>query len=155
MCFNRFLNLRRHQVVRAASRALVHLHYLRRLGALAQNALDLERRAAGFVGDLAVLLDQVAERGRIVLRVGHECGRHAPVGALRAVLVDHVEEHEFALRIAAWLFRHVGHPLKRKTPRRGAGVFGCGLYKDSGRGMQSRRVPRALTKRLAEAGVGG
>jgi hypothetical protein len=59
---------------------------LRRLGAFAQDALDLERRAAGFLGDLAVPLDQVAERVGVVLRVGREFGRHAPVGALRAVL---------------------------------------------------------------------
>jgi hypothetical protein len=36
----------------------LHLHHLRRLGAFAQDALDLERRAAGFLGDVAVLLDQ-------------------------------------------------------------------------------------------------
>src|ERR1035441_5078047 len=46
----------------------------------AGDAFDLERRAAGFLGDFAVLLDQKAECGRVLLRAAQKIGRHAPVG---------------------------------------------------------------------------
>src|SRR5665811_1199419 len=81
-------------------------HHFFGLGADAGDAFDLERRAAGFLGDFAVLLDQKAERGRVLLQAAQKIGRHAPVGALRAVLIDDVEEHELAFGIGS---RFLGH----------------------------------------------
>lgn len=82
------------------------------LHAGAGDAFDRERRPAGFLGDLAVLLDQIAARGLVAfgaLRIGPgDLRRHAPVGALRAVLIDDVEEDEFAFGVAAGSFCHAG-----------------------------------------------
>lgn len=82
------------------------------LHAGAGDALDGERRAAGLLGDLAVLLDQIAACGLVafgILWVGAgDLRRHAPVGALRAVLIDDVEEDEFAFGVAAGSFCHAG-----------------------------------------------
>src|SRR6185437_8809149 len=87
-------------------RKLLHLHHLFRLRADARDGLDFERRAAGFLRDLAVLLDDEAERGRVLLQPGEQLRRHAPVGALRAVFIDDVEEHEFVLGVGSRFFRH-------------------------------------------------
>src|SRR3954463_8636236 len=77
------------------------------LRAAADDALDLLRRAAGFLRDLAVLLHDEAARGLVLLQAAEQLGRHAPVGALAAVLIDDVEEDEFALGIGAGFLRHV------------------------------------------------
>src|ERR1035441_2243674 len=89
-----------------AGRALTGPHHFFRLGADTGDAFDLERGAAGFLGDRAVLLDDEAERGRVLLQATQQLGRHAPVGALRAVLIDDVEEHELAFGISS---RFLGH----------------------------------------------
>src|SRR6476661_5092932 len=109
---------------------LLHLHHhLIGLGADARDALDGERRAARLLGDLAVLFDDEAARRRVLVEAAEQLGRHAPVGALRAVLVDHVEEDEFALRVAARSFGHGARPSsKRKTPR-GAGPYFSAVYR--------------------------
>src|SRR5664279_3097524 len=101
--------------------SLPRLHHLFRLPADAGDAFDLERRAAGFLRDLAVVLDDEAERGRVLLQAAQELGRHAPVGALRAVLVDDVEEHEFAFGIGTRFLGHgrcpIGIPSFRGRPQ--------------------------------------
>ena len=74
----------------------------------APDALDLHRRAAGFLRDLAVLLHDEAARGLVLLQPAENFRRHAPVGALAAVLIDDVEEGEFALGIGTGLLRHAG-----------------------------------------------
>ena len=75
-------------------------------------ALDLQRRAAGFLRDLAVLLDDEAARGFVLVQPAEELGRHAPVGALRAVLIDDVEEHEFAFGVGSRFLRHGSRPIE-------------------------------------------
>ena len=63
-------------------------------------------------------LDEAA-RGFVFFQPAEQLGRHAPVGALRAVLIDDVEEHEFAFGVGSRFFRHDRVPIeKRKTPRK-------------------------------------
>src|SRR5215213_4454150 len=76
------------------------------LRAAADDALDLQRRAAGLLRDLAVLLHDEAARGLVLVQPAEQLGRHAPVGTLGAVLIHHVEEHELALGIGAGFLRH-------------------------------------------------
>src|SRR5690606_31576021 len=59
-----------------------------------------------FFRDLAILLDDEAARGLVLVEAAEQLGRHAPVGALRAVLVDDVEKHELALGIGAGFLCH-------------------------------------------------
>ena len=96
---------------------LLHLHHFFRLGADAGNAFDRQRRAAGFVGDLAVLLHDEAERGLVLVQAAEQFGRHAPVRALRAVLIDDVEEHEFAFGVGSRFLGHGGHPMQSMIPK--------------------------------------
>ena len=59
------------------------------------DTLDTQRQHAGLAADLAVLfLDQLARR-LIPVDASEDVGRHAPVGALRAVLVIDVEQDVF------------------------------------------------------------
>ena len=61
----------------------------------AHDALDAQRPHAGFAADLAILLlDQLARR-LVAVDAAEDVGRHAPVGALRAVLVIDVEHDVF------------------------------------------------------------
>src|SRR4029077_3656789 len=69
-----------------------------------------QRCPAGFFGNLAILLDDETARGLVLFQPVEKVGRHAPVGALRAVFVDDVEEHEFTLRIGTRFFRHARSP---------------------------------------------
>jgi len=70
------------------------------------DALDRQRRAAGFFGDLAVLLDDEAARGLVAFEAAKQLGRHAPVGTLRAVLIDDIEKGELALGIGSGFLGH-------------------------------------------------
>src|SRR6185437_11328447 len=103
--------VRRSAPSRNDANASIHLHHLLGLGADSGDGLDLERRAAGFLRDLAVLLDDEAERGRVLFEAAQQLGRHTPVGALRAVLIDDVEEHEFAFGVGSRFFGHRPTPI--------------------------------------------
>src|ERR1700761_3556892 len=61
------------------------------------NALDLDRGLAGFLGNLAVLLDQEAVRRLVAVDAAGERARHFAVRALRTVLIDDVEHDEFGI----------------------------------------------------------
>src|SRR5215472_3531899 len=76
------------------------------LGADPADALDLERRPAAFFGDLAVLLVDIGARRFVAVEPAKKLGRHAAVGALAVVLIDDVEEGEFALGIGSGFLRH-------------------------------------------------
>src|SRR5690606_2461426 len=84
-------------------RAAVFLFVRGRSGA--GDGLDGATRAAGALGDLAVLrLDDGA--GRLVaLETAEDLARDAAVRGLGAVLVDDVEEHELSFRVR-FLARH-------------------------------------------------
>ena len=71
-------------------------------------ALDFERRAAGFFGDLAVLLHDEGAGGLIAIEAAEQLRRHAPVGALRAVFIEDVEKGEFAFGIGSGFLGHGG-----------------------------------------------
>src|SRR6185437_8826789 len=70
------------------------------------DALDRERGAAAFLGDLAVLLHDVAAGGLIALEPAEQLARHPAVGAHGIVFIDDIEEGEFALRVGSGFFRH-------------------------------------------------
>src|SRR5207247_9909474 len=70
------------------------------------DALDRQRRAAGFLGDLAVLLHDVAARRLVAVEAAEQLGRHAPVGALAVVFIDDVEEGKLAFGIGPGFFGH-------------------------------------------------
>ena len=70
------------------------------------DALDLEHRPAGFLGDFAVLLHDVGAGRLVTVEPAEQLGRHAPVGALRVVLLDDVEEGEFAFGIGPGFLGH-------------------------------------------------
>src|SRR5580704_17549469 len=74
----------------------VVLHPL--LLARARDSLDLGQRAAGFFGDLAVLLDQKAVRRLVAVDAAEQRARNFAVGALRAVFIDDVEHDEFGIQ---------------------------------------------------------
>jgi hypothetical protein len=75
----------------------------------AGDARDLRWRAAGLFGDLAVLLDQEAVRRLVSVDAAGQRSRHLAVGALRAVVIDDVEHHEFGIQTR--LSRHGLSPL--------------------------------------------
>src|SRR6185437_911600 len=66
------------------------------LRAGAADALDRAARNAGLGRDLGVLRLDDGLGGRIAFKAVKRRLRHAAVGALRAVLVHHVEQNEFA-----------------------------------------------------------
>src|SRR4029077_9986691 len=68
--------------------------------------LDGEGRAAGFFGDLAILLHDVAAGRFVALEAAEQFRRHPSVGALCIVFIDDVEKGELALGIGSRLFRH-------------------------------------------------
>jgi len=70
--------------------------------------LDLQRRSSALFRDLAVLLHDEAARGFVAVEAAEQLGGHAPVGALGAVLVDDVEEGEFAFRVGSGFLGHGG-----------------------------------------------
>ncbi len=72
------------------------------------DALDRQWRAAGFLGDLAILLEDVAACGFVAVQAAEQLCGHAPVGALRAVFIDDVEKGELAFGIGPGFFRHGG-----------------------------------------------
>src|SRR5262249_37479373 len=72
------------------------------------DALDRERRAATFRGDFAVLLEDISARRLVAVEPAEQLGRHAPVGALRAIFIDDVEEGELAFGIGPGFFGHGG-----------------------------------------------
>src|SRR6185503_14051350 len=74
-----------------------------------------QRGASRFLGDVAVLLDDEAARRLVFLQAVEQLRRHAPVGALRAVLIDDVEEHEFVLGPGARFRRHAALYTKRNA----------------------------------------
>ena len=93
------------------------------LRADAADVLDGERRAAGFFGDLAVLLDDVAARGLVAFQPAQKLRRHTAVGALGAVFIDDVEEGKFAFGIGSGFLGHArlvpdqGAPVKENNGR--------------------------------------
>src|SRR6202043_1919806 len=68
------------------------------LGAGPRDALDLDRRPAGFLGDVAVLFDQEFVRGLVAVDPAGQRARNLAVRALRTVFVDHVEHDEFGVQ---------------------------------------------------------
>src|SRR5476649_615904 len=80
---------------------------IRRPGGLADphDGLDGQRWLAGLLGDLAVLLLECRLYGAIA--ASRFVCRHAAVGALRAVLVDQVEQDVFRAAPRSGLFSHL------------------------------------------------
>ena len=72
------------------------------------DALDRQRRAAGFLGDLAVLLHDVATCRLVAVEPAEQLGRHAPVGALGVVFINDIEKGKFAFGIGSGFFGHGG-----------------------------------------------
>src|ERR1700728_1674803 len=64
----------------------------------ARDARDLRRRAAGFLGDVAVLFHEEAVGRLVAVDAAGERARHFTVGALRAVFVGDVEHDEFGVQ---------------------------------------------------------
>src|ERR1700733_8101947 len=64
----------------------------------ARNALDRERRLAGFLCDVAILLDQETVRRLVAIEAFGQRPRYLAVRAPRAVLVEDVERHEFGIQ---------------------------------------------------------
>src|SRR4029079_6800298 len=85
-----------------ASLVLISLGRIGRLLAGAAHALDRAARHAGFFRDLGVLLGDDGLGRLVAVETAERGGRHAPVRALGAVLVIHVEQHEFADGACAW-----------------------------------------------------
>src|SRR2546421_12889681 len=65
------------------------------------DSLDLHRRAAGFFGDLAVLLHDEGAGRLVAVEATEQFGGHATVGALGAVFIEDVEKGELALGIGS------------------------------------------------------
>src|SRR4029077_3619263 len=86
----------RAQVIEPARALSVVLHLL--LLARARDALDLRHRTSGFFRHLAVLLDQKTVRRLVAVEAAEQRARHLAVGALRAVLIDHVEHDELGIQ---------------------------------------------------------
>src|SRR5690348_12875154 len=74
----------------------------------AADALDRQRRAAGFFGDLAVLFHDERARRLVAVETAEQFGWYAAVGALRVVFIDDVEKRELAFGIGSGLFGHGG-----------------------------------------------
>jgi Sigma-70, region 4 len=69
-------------------------------------ALDRQRRAAGFLGDFAVLLKDVGACRLVSIEPAKQLGRYATVGALGVVFINDVEKGELAFGIGSGFFRH-------------------------------------------------
>src|SRR5579871_3741141 len=80
----------------------------------AGDALDLRRRLAGLFGDLAVLLDEKTVGRLVAVDAAGERARHLAVRALRAVLIDDVEHHEFGVQ--SGFSRHGRAPVSCLRP---------------------------------------
>src|SRR5256885_1488425 len=72
------------------------------------DVLDGQGRPAGFLGDLAVLLEDVAFGRFVAVEAAEQLRRHTAIGALRIVFIDDVEKGELAFGIATGLFCHGG-----------------------------------------------
>ena len=59
-----------------------------------------------FLGDLAILFEDVAVCGLVAIQPAEQFRGHAPVGTLRPVLIDDVEKGELAFGIGSRFFRH-------------------------------------------------
>src|SRR5215468_2481085 len=68
------------------------------LAAGATYALDDQGRTAGFFGDQPILFFDGGTRRRIAVMAAEHLVRHPAIGALSAVLIDHVEQGEFSPR---------------------------------------------------------
>lgn len=68
--------------------------------------LDLQRRLAALFGDRAVLLHDEAAGGLVAVEAAEEFRGDAAVGALGIVLIDDVEEGEFAFRVGSGFLGH-------------------------------------------------
>src|SRR5277367_5874820 len=88
------------------------------LGAGTGDALDLERRPAGFLGDVAVLLDEELVRRLVAVEPAGQHARNLAVRSLRAVLIDHVEHDEFGIqsRLSRHDFSRCSFPHTKKIP---------------------------------------
>src|SRR5436190_12866342 len=72
----------------AAARPERRAHLRLRLFAGAVQRLDGQRRVAGFLGDLAILLRDDRACGLVAVEAAQHVGGHLAVGALRAVLIE-------------------------------------------------------------------
>src|SRR6185437_8239658 len=79
-------------------------------GAGAADALDRAARLAGFFRDLGVLLGDDGERRLVAVEAAERLHRNPAVGALRAVLVDDVEQDEFADDASGRFASHAAAP---------------------------------------------
>ena len=59
-----------------------------------------------FLGDLAILFEDVAVCGLVAIQPAEQFRGHAPVRTLRPVLIDDVEKGELAFGIGSRFFRH-------------------------------------------------
>src|SRR5207302_5056076 len=66
-----------------------------------------------------------------------QLGRHLAVGALRAVFIDDIEQHEFAAGARSWFPGHVLVPLSARAR-------GRNTCRNSGLQAKARRARRAL-----------
>src|SRR4051794_1768959 len=60
------------------------------------HALDRDGGKARLLRDRAVLLLDDRARGLVAIEAAQHRARHLAVGSLRAILVEHVEQHEFS-----------------------------------------------------------
>ena len=68
----------------------------------------------------------IAARRLVAVEPAEQLGRHAPVGALRVVLIDDIEEGKLAFGIGPGFFGHAGFwsiraPLSKKIAARNPG----------------------------------
>jgi hypothetical protein len=86
------------------------------------DALDRKRRAAGFFGDLAVLLEEIAAHGLVAVQTANKFRGHAPVGTLRAVFIDDVEKGQLAFGIGPGFVSDKSPAVKEKKRLAGSMV---------------------------------
>jgi hypothetical protein len=70
--------------------------------------LDRERRLAGLLGNLPVLLQDERAHRFVTVEAAEQIRWHAPVGPLGIVLIEDIEKGEFAFGIGSGFFGHGG-----------------------------------------------
>src|ERR1044071_5676932 len=76
------------------------------LRARALDGLDLHWRHAGLLGDRGILLGDRGFGRLVLVEAAEHRGRYPAVGALRAVFIDDIEQHEVAARSRSRFPRH-------------------------------------------------
>src|SRR6185503_10339606 len=113
---------RRHAWPRRAELLARELPLLHALAGLvlrvrAHDSLDPQRRHAGFRADIAVLRLDHGARRLVAIEPAEQLGRDLAVGALRAVFIEDVEQHELAAGARSWFPGPVVVRLSAPAPR--------------------------------------